>query len=84
MQIQEEMISSGEAARLLDVSQSTVGRLCEGGLLSAWRVGDGGWWRISLSSVLKYRELNPDERRLIGKRIARRLQTPERVEGKPT
>lgn len=46
-------VSTGTAARLMNVSQSTIGRLCEEGLLRAWRVTDRGWWRIDYGSVLE-------------------------------
>jgi len=46
-------VTSGTAARVLRVSQSTVGRLCEEGRLRAWRLADAGWWRIDYASLIE-------------------------------
>jgi excisionase family DNA binding protein len=47
-------VTTGAAARLLNISQDTVSRLCEKGALRARRVPPHGWWRIHRKSLVKY------------------------------
>jgi len=48
-------VTTGAAARYLNISQDTVSRLCEQRLLRARRVGIRGWWRIRHASLIEYR-----------------------------
>ncbi len=47
-------VTTGVAARLLKVSQDTISRLCEEGILRARRVRETGWWFIDYNSVIEY------------------------------
>jgi hypothetical protein len=53
---ERKIIFASEAASILNVSNSTVARLCEEGALVAWRVSVCGWWRIEYGSVIARRE----------------------------
>jgi len=47
-------VTSGVAARILRISQETVTRLCEEGVLRARRVRATGWWMISFDSIVEH------------------------------
>jgi len=57
----DDTMSTGAAARLMRVSQSTVQRLCEDGSLRAWRPTDRGWWRVEVASVRQWLSKRSDE-----------------------
>jgi excisionase family DNA binding protein len=46
--------SALDAAELLCCSRDTVHDLIAAGKLKAWRLNDGGWWRVDRTSVEKY------------------------------
>ncbi|MBX3016147.1 MAG: helix-turn-helix domain-containing protein [Caldilineaceae bacterium] len=49
------ILSTGEVARLLQVSRETVRKLCADGKLRTERMGDKrGWRRIYADSLLEY------------------------------
>lgn len=48
-------VTTGVAARVLKVSQDTVARLCEEGLLRARRVRETGWWMINYDSIMEHK-----------------------------
>jgi len=48
-------VTTGVAARLLQVSQDTVTRLCQEGILRSRRVRRTGWHLIDYNSVIEYR-----------------------------
>jgi len=60
--ISATQVTTGTAARLLKVSPDTINRLCEEGLVRAWRVTDRGWWRIDYASLLGYLAERRDSR----------------------
>lgn len=49
-------ISVAAAAGIIGCSSKTIIRLLESEKLDGWRVSDRGWWRVDLSSVLRFRE----------------------------
>ena len=52
----EEMLTTPEAAEELGRNRRYIRRLCEQGIISAWKSEDG-WWRIPRSSIERYKEL---------------------------
>jgi len=50
--VRSEVLSSGEAAKLLGVTRGAVGRLCADGVLADAFVTGGRHWRIPRASVL--------------------------------
>jgi excisionase family DNA binding protein len=64
-------ITAQDAAELLDCSLGTVYGLIESRKLKAYRLHDGGWWRLDRASVQKFladRVRANGHRRQVGKR----------------
>jgi predicted site-specific integrase-resolvase len=53
---QEETVSVQWTAKQLGVSDMTVLRYREEGLLQGYQMKDRGWWRIIRSSVVEYEQ----------------------------
>jgi Helix-turn-helix domain len=51
-----EFISARVAGKRLNLSTATIRKQCESGQLHAWRLIEGGEWRIDPSSVTKQKE----------------------------
>jgi hypothetical protein len=49
-------VSVAAAAGLIGCSSKTVIRLLEASKLDGWRVSDRGWWRVDMTSVLRFRD----------------------------